>query len=106
MQPYASPQARRRIDLNLAGWAIIVLVGLLWETCSRTALRGYESLPPLSGVLVAFVSLIGSGELPKATFHTLVSVLIGWSVSCILGITIGLTLGLSSSLRSWFLSSL
>jgi sulfonate transport system permease protein len=106
MQPYAGPQARRRIDVNIAGWAIIVLAGLLWEVCSRTALQGYESLPPLSGVVAAFGGLIASGELPKATLHTLESVLIGWSVSCILGVAVGIALGLSSTLRGWILSSL
>jgi sulfonate transport system permease protein len=106
MQLYASPRAQRRSDLNIGGWAIILLAGVLWEVCSRTALQGYESLPPLTGVVAAFVGLIASGELPKATLHTLEAVLIGWSISCILGIVVGIALGLSSTLRSWILSSL
>jgi ABC-type nitrate/sulfonate/bicarbonate transport system permease component len=91
---------------NVLGAAVIVAVGIAWEIVVRSQIINFEFLPAPSTVLVSGVDLLRSGEMLTQTLHTLRSVLIGWAVANVIGISLGLLLGFSAGVRRYVLASL
>src|SRR4029079_7265342 len=81
-------------------------VVLAWELAVRSGAVTYEYLPAPSGCLLAARDLLLSGEMLAQTSHTLLAVLIGWSIANVIGIGLGLLLGFSAFARRYLLASL
>jgi len=92
--------------LNLPGTLTLVAIAAVWEAAVRSGAAAFEYLPAPSAIGVAFLELVRSGELLANTAHTLRSVLIGWLLSCAIGLALGLLFGLSAFARRYFLASL
>jgi sulfonate transport system permease protein len=90
---------------NTPGLLTIAVLLVGWESLVRSGAVKFDYLPAPSGIFLAWVALIASGEMFAQTLHTLASVLIGWTVAVMIGIGLGLALGLSPSLRRWSLAS-
>ncbi len=90
---------------NWPGLLTILLLLAGWEALVRGGVVKFEYLPAPSGIFFAWVGLIASGEMFVQTQHTLISILVGWTVATVIGIGLGLTLGLSPWLRRWSLAS-
>ncbi len=98
--------ALRSFGPNLAGLATPAACLLAWEAAIRTGLVEYEYLPAPFAILRGAGELVVSGELADAMVHTLASVLLGWAVAVIAGVSFGLLLGASPAVRRWSLASI
>jgi sulfonate transport system permease protein len=92
--------------INVPGTLVIVALLLLWEAAVRSGALAYDYLPAPSAIFVAGRDLLISGEMLAQTAHTLRSVLIGWAIANIIGISFGLVLGFSAFARRYILASL
>ena len=90
---------------NIPGLVTILVLLAGWEILVRSGAAKFDYLPAPSGILLASVSLIVSGELFSQALHTVESILIGWTAAAAIGIGLGLALGLSPLLRRWSLAS-
>ena len=95
----------RGLKFNGPGLLTILLLLAVWEILVLGGVVKFEYLPAPSGIFVAWAGLIASGEMLVQTGHTLISILIGWTVATVIGIGLGLALGLSPWLRRWSLAS-
>ena len=100
--------AMRKIaaSVNIPGLLVIAALVLAWELAVRSGAVTYEYLPAPSGCLLAARDLLLSGEMLAQTSHTLLAVLIGWSIANVIGIGLGLLLGFSAFARRYLLASL
>jgi len=95
----------RGLKFNWPGLFTILLLLAVWEALVRGGVVKFEYLPAPSGIFVAWAGLIASCEMFVQTQHTLISILVGWTIATVIGIGLGLTLGLSPWLRRWSLAS-
>lgn len=89
--------------INVSGVVVLGCMLGLWETSMHAGWLDLDYLPLPSNIAMAFWTLCMSGEMFTNTIHTLRSVLIGWGVATVIGLSCGLAVGLSSTLRrfSW-----
>jgi len=92
--------------LNIPGTLTLLAVAAAWEASVQSGAVTFEYLPAPSGIIIALVDLVSSGELAANTAHTMRSVLIGWILSIAIGSGLGLLFGLSAFARRYFLASL
>lgn len=98
------PGVRRTIDrrrFNFPGTTTCVAVLAAWEVAVRSGVVTFDYLPAPSAIAVALGRLVLSGQIFADTAHTLWSVLLGWSLACLLGIGLGLLLGISRGARTY-----
>jgi sulfonate transport system permease protein len=86
---------------NVSGAVTILAALAVWEIAVRGGLVAFEYLPAPTGVLIAGWGLLISGELVAQTAHTIGAVLLGWTIACVIGLTIGLVLGMSQVARRY-----
>ena len=84
------PAARKDRVIPLWVWLLVVLL-LIWEIAGRTSNGGL--LPPLSKVILAWIDLMKSGELPKALLTSLEPMFIGFFIAMIVAIPLGVLIG-------------
>jgi sulfonate transport system permease protein len=90
-------------------WPGLLTVGVLlgcWQGAASSGLLQYEFLPPPSAILLGLGSIVQSGELGSQTLHTMQSVVTGWAIATVLGISLGLLLGSSPPLRDYSIASI
>lgn len=92
--------------INLLGLGTIVLVLAVWEIALRSGFAQYQNLPAPSAIAVGLVEIVRSGKLLEDTAHTMLSVLVGWTVALALGVILGLLLGRSATIRRYTLASI
>jgi sulfonate transport system permease protein len=85
--------------INLPGLLFLAALGGLWELLVDTHVISYQFLPAPSVVARAADRLAASGELGRATGHTVVATLLGWLLAGAVGIVLGVAL--ASSRRLW-----
>ena len=95
----------REPKFNWPGLLTILLLLVVWEAFVETGAVRFEYLPAPSGIFIAWAALIASGEMFVQAAHTLISILIGWTIATAIGIGLGVALGLSPWLRRWSLAS-
>ncbi len=98
--------AERRHGINLSGIVTILLCLAFWELVVRSGLAQYEYLPAPSAIAFGFVDIVRSGQLATDLLLTLQSVLIGWAVAMVIGVTLGVLLGASPLLQRYSLASI
>lgn len=111
MSPVASPEPAAVADLPLAGparasrWAALgrmvalpALLVLLWQLWAL-GLPADSPAPTPTKVVLAFVELMKSGDLPLALVQSLGRVLAGFAVALLLAVTLGVLMGTSRVLR-------
>jgi len=77
------------------GAAIPLLLLVLWEAGSRTAILPIESLSRPSDILLAAIKGLGDGSILVATWQTFEAALTGFAVAALAGILCGVILGLA-----------
>jgi len=92
-------------SINWLGLATLAIVLLLWEGLAATGFLKFEFFPPPSAILHGLLTVISTGELAAQSYHTLTSVLAGWAIAMVLGLSLGLLLGASPWLRSYSMAS-
>ena len=92
--------------INLLGLGTIVLLFAVWEIALRAGFAQYQNLPAPSAIAIGLVEIIRSGQLMEDTAHTMLSVLVGWAVALLFGVTLGLLLGRSAAIRRYTLASI
>lgn len=92
--------------LNIPGLVTLLACVLLWELVIRVGGVHYEYLPPPSAIVGGFLELVRSGQLAADTLHTVQSVLVGWTIAMVLGVTLGLALGSSPLVRRYSLATI
>jgi sulfonate transport system permease protein len=95
-----------RQRVNLPGLATILLCLLLWELLVRQGALSYAYLPAPSSILAGFGELVSSGTVAPDLVHTLVAVVLGWTIASTIGIAVGMLLGISPRLRRYSLASI
>lgn len=72
------------------GWILIALLLLLWEAVGRS---GNPMIPALSTIYVAWLADIQNGQLSTAIWQTFQTVLHGFAIASVIGITTGFLMG-------------
>jgi sulfonate transport system permease protein len=85
---------------SLIGWALPVLIILIWEGASRSGLIAESVLPAPSAVVDALIRLTKSGELFNNILVSSARAFAGFLIGGALGLTLGLANGLSNLSRS------
>ncbi|MDR0882691.1 MAG: ABC transporter permease [Candidatus Adiutrix sp.] len=88
-----SPRNPQRFSNLVARWCGLALFLALWETSTRLGWFSSTYLSPPSVVFQALVSLLWRGELGRHFLISLRRVLIGLSLSVVVGVTFGLFIG-------------
>lgn len=85
----------------LVGAGGLLVAALAWEAATRFGVLDASAIPPLSDVIDALVSELGSGEFWTAVLRTAESTILGLLIGVAIALPLGLALGLSSTaLRS------
>jgi sulfonate transport system permease protein len=93
------PHQLARAGNHRAGFAV-------WEIALRAGLAQYQNLPAPSAIMIGLAEIVRSGQLIEDTAHTMRSVLVGWGVALLIGVTLGLLLGSSVTIRRYTLASI
>jgi sulfonate transport system permease protein len=86
---------------SLIGWALPVLIILVWEVASRSGWIAESVLPAPSAVVDAFLRLGQSGELANNILVSGARAGAGFLIGAALGLTLGLANGLSNLSRNF-----
>jgi len=92
--------------VNIPGTLTLLACVAAWEGAIQSGLVTFDYLPAPSGILVAFLELVRSGELLTNTTHTLRSIVLGWIAASAIGLALGLIFGLSPLVRRYCLASI
>ncbi len=92
--------------MNPVGMGAIALVLLAWEAAVWSGAVAFDYLPAPSGIGLAFLELMLSGELLADALHTVAAALSGWAIALAAGIGAGLVLGFSARARRYSLASI
>ena len=71
---------------------------IAWELLSRFVIPP-QFLPPPSAIVLAFVTTIRSGELPRQLWQTTSVLLLGFGLAIVTGMAIGIAMGMFKTLR-------
>jgi NitT/TauT family transport system permease protein len=82
--------------------AIIIVIGLVWETSTRLHLIDPLFLPPLSSIFTTFVSMVRSGEFLDHLVPSLHRALAGFFLAAALGVPLGCAFGWSRRGQEYF----
>jgi sulfonate transport system permease protein len=93
-------QIRKLGQSSLIGWALPVLIILVWELASRSGWIAESVLPAPSAVVDAFLRLSQSGELANNILVSGARAGAGFLIGAALGLTLGLANGLSNLSRN------
>jgi len=85
--------------LRLMPGLVGILIFLLWEVASRTAVIPPLFFPPPSEIVITIAHLFASGELPTNIAATLGRLFSGFLLGASAGLTLGILLGLSPAFR-------
>lgn len=85
-----------------SGFALVLLLLLLWEVLSRTNFVNPVFLPPVSSVFLTFIRLLSSAQFWTDILATLGRCLSGYAVACCIGIPMGILMGRSEKLFNVF----
>jgi len=99
----AALQASR---VNWLGLTTIGVVLLIWQAAVQSGLLSFEFLPAPSAIFEGLIALIASGDLVREIASTMTSVLIGWLIALVIGVSAGLLLGSSRALRRYSIASI
>jgi ABC-type nitrate/sulfonate/bicarbonate transport system permease component len=91
-RPAGRSERRARI---LAGAAGVLLAALVWEATTRLGVFDASSFPPLTTVLDALASQLGTGAFWAALGRTLESTVLGFAIGVAIALPLGIVLGLS-----------
>lgn len=86
----------------LTRYAPLLLLLGLWEAASRLGFVSAQMLPPFSAVVVAFLGLVGDGDLLVNAAASLWRALLGFSMAVVVGTLLGSGMALSRSVRLAF----
>ena len=92
--------------LNGPGLITFIAAIAIWEAAIRSGLLQFDYLPAPSAIAFGLGELVKEGVLLPDLLHTLLSVLLGWSIALVIGVGFGLLLGFSRSLRRYSLASI
>lgn len=90
---------------NFPGLLMIVVCAGVWELLVRGGVIQYAYFPAPSEIAVGFFELIASAAFWADVAHTLLAVLIGWSIAGVIGIALGVLMGMSPIIRKYLLAS-
>jgi ABC-type nitrate/sulfonate/bicarbonate transport system permease component len=76
----------------LGALGLALAIGL-WEAVARSGIVNAVLLPPPSLIAPTLAGLVISGSFLAPLAHTLVLLLAGYSIACVLGITLGVAMG-------------
>lgn len=86
-----SPAARHRMAVWSIRLGIVIVAAATWEVFGRVS--GGVFVPPLSATLEAVVALAGNGTLWTPLWASNLALVVGFPISCVLGLAIGFVLG-------------
>jgi sulfonate transport system permease protein len=92
--------------VNWSGIAVFILAVVGWEVSIRFGLAQYEYLPSPYAIGGGLIELLGSGTLSSDLLHTLLSMLLAWSIAMAAGISLGFLIGLSPGVRRYTLATI
>jgi ABC-type nitrate/sulfonate/bicarbonate transport system permease component len=78
------------------GFALILVVLVLWELGSATGIVDPVSLPRVSVIFEAWYDDIVSGALPSQLLPSLWRIFVGFALACLIAVPVGLLMGTSS----------
>ena len=90
---------------NVPGLVTIAVCALVWELLVRGGAIQYAYFPAPSAIAVGLYELMSSGQLWQDIAHTLMAVLMGWSLAGVIGIVLGVLLGISPIFRKYSLAT-
>jgi len=86
--------------------ALPILVLIFWESVTKLKLVPVSMLPPIEMVIESFIEQLQSGQLLNDITISLQRVLIGYTISAVLGIGLGTLMGLSEKVNRFFMLSI
>jgi len=91
----------KRSGVIFSALLLPVLLVLAWQAWAAF-LASDARAPAPAQVISTFITLTSSGDLPMATFQSLVRVLLGFTVALVLGVGLGVLMGSSRKLQDNF----
>jgi ABC-type nitrate/sulfonate/bicarbonate transport system permease component len=85
--------AARPLGRAVGGTAPLLAVGVLWELASRLGVVNPLFLPPVSGILAAWVESVAAGTLPRALVVTCGRFVLGYLAAGVCGVLAGFIMG-------------
>ncbi|MGZ9157163.1 MAG: ABC transporter permease [Candidatus Binatia bacterium] len=98
--PPARPTRSLLDDPNVLGWGSIVLTLLIWELVARLSGVSALYLPRPSQIVVALITMFGSGGLAVDLAVTLWRIFAGFALALVLGTLLGLWISTSFRTRA------
>lgn len=80
-------------DNRWSGYALIVLVLVLWEAVSRAIPSVSATVPPISQIFTALWNLTINGTYSAHVFETLRRISAGLAIATVVGLPLGITIG-------------
>jgi ABC-type nitrate/sulfonate/bicarbonate transport system permease component len=87
---------------KLLGFALVIVLLLLWEGISRLKFVNPIFLPPFSEIIIALIKTTLSGELPKHIGYTIFRCFLGYFLATFVAVPIGIMMGRSKLVYSLF----
>lgn len=81
------------IESKIWGFVLVGLILVLWEFLSRNNIIYSLYFPPISKILITFLSLLFSKEFISHIFSSILRMIIGFSIAAILAISLGIVMG-------------
>lgn len=96
---------RSAARVNWGGATLLVALAGLWQLAVNTGAVSFDYLPAPTRVALAALDAIASGDLVRATVHTVVVALTAWLLAAVVGIALGVVLGVWRPARHLLLAS-
>jgi sulfonate transport system permease protein len=86
-----------------AAESIAVLLALLaaWWVASHAKWLSPVFVPTPEGMLFSLRQGLMGGELAAFTLNTVIRMLLGWGLACVVGVALGALIGISAAARAW-----
>jgi len=87
---------------RIVGFALIIVLLLIWETISRLKIVNPIFLPPISEIIIALTKMTLSGELINHMGYTIFRCFLGYFLAIFLAVPIGIMMGRSKLVYNLF----
>jgi sulfonate transport system permease protein len=90
---------RARVVLESVGMLLVLLA--LWWVASHAKWLSPVFVPTPEGMLSSLREGLVAGELAAFTASTVLRMLLGWGLACVVGVALGALIGISATARAW-----